>query len=77
MKHNLAYHQKERENEIKLNRISDTDRKFIQFVRSCLKNTDSILEQLHLEEKKRYTQAHLHAIDTAVADINPVYNILK
>ena len=42
-----------------------------------MKNTDSILEQLHLEEKKRYTQAHLHAIDTAAADINPVYNILK
>jgi predicted nucleic acid-binding Zn-ribbon protein len=66
-----------RTNKIKLNRISDSDRDSIVFVRSRLKNTDSILEQLHLAEKKRYTQAQLQAIDTAVAHINAVSNIMK
>ena len=37
---------------IKLNHISD-DRNSIDFVRSRLKHTDSVLEQLRLEEKKR------------------------
>jgi hypothetical protein len=35
------------------------------------------LEQLHLEEKEKYTQAQLQAIDTVVAYINTASNILK
>jgi ppGpp synthetase/RelA/SpoT-type nucleotidyltranferase len=64
-------------NEVKLNRISDNDKDSIEFVRNRLKYTDSVLEQLRLEEKKRYTEAQLQAIDTAVVDINAASNMLK
>jgi predicted house-cleaning noncanonical NTP pyrophosphatase (MazG superfamily) len=66
-----------RPNEVKLNRISDDDRDWIGSVMSSLKYTNSLLEQLHLEEKEKYTQAQLQAIDTVVAYINTAYNILK
>ena len=44
---------------------------------SSLKYTNSLLEELHLEEKEKYTQAQLQAIDTVVAYINTASNILK
>jgi len=59
-------------NEAKLNRISHDDRDWIGSVMSSLKYTNSILEQLHLEEKEKYTQAQLEAIDTVVAYIKPL-----
>ncbi|MGA9155080.1 MAG: hypothetical protein WBZ36_31240 [Candidatus Nitrosopolaris sp.] len=58
-----------RPNAIKLNRISH-DRNCIEYVRSRLKHTESVLEQLHLEEKKRYTQAQIQTIDSTVTLIN-------
>ena len=66
-----------RPSEVKLNRISDDDRDWIGSVMSSLKYTNLLLEQLHLEEKEKYTQAQLQAIDTVVAYINTASSILK
>ena len=66
-----------RPNEVKINRISDDDRDWIGSVMSSLKYTNSLLEELHLEKKEKYTQAQLQAIDTVVAYINTASNILK
>jgi hypothetical protein len=63
--------------EIKLNRISNHDRESIEFVRSRIKHIDSVLEQLHLEHKKRFTHAQLQAMDTVVAYTNAISNVLR
>jgi len=63
--------------EIKLNRITDDDIGSVEFVIDRVKQIEALLEQLHLKDKIKYTQAQLEAIDVVVTYINGVSNILK